>query len=139
MCADDHKVIDDASNLWTCTVERLTAIKAEHEMQCAGGVEPDDAVAERLIAATQVVVAGSVVMNSNQMRGARCAQHREQPGTAKRCRSGGNESPAAFARPRGRNPIRAFLKNARALGAVNSKNRTMRTQKAADAALAASE
>jgi hypothetical protein len=68
LCPVHHAVVDDDETAYT--VERLLAMKADHESANADGLEPDESIATRLIAnVNATAVGGSVIFTQNQMGG----------------------------------------------------------------------
>jgi len=69
MCPIHHKVIDDDPDSYT--VERLLEIKARHETQNMGGVEPNEDIAQRFLMklVSNVASSGPVIFSQNQQGG----------------------------------------------------------------------
>lgn len=72
MCPIHHDVIDSDEDSYT--IERLFQIKAEHEKAFQGGQEPNDDVANTLIANSQIFVNVSAVTSENQSGGQTATQ-----------------------------------------------------------------
>jgi hypothetical protein len=65
MCGVHHKIIDD--DVTTYTVERLRAIKAEHQAKEKGDLPPDDDIAQKLLATIDITT--SYITSINQQGG----------------------------------------------------------------------
>ena len=68
LCGPHHKVIDDDEE--TYTVDRIKAIKKQHEGTATQVSEPNDEAADRLIATTRISIShGSIISAPNQSGG----------------------------------------------------------------------